>query len=188
MRKKKIRIIAAALCALSISFIQVNASQVKLQSNNNRVIASDKSVAVFSSAMRPISSSVLTDALSADGYTIKYVNSKLNQAAVSDVRGGYILAEKNSQSTYIPIVTKSDDIVSEDFFAKDKLIFTEYNNGGSGIVTSLAGGLASKSADDKSYLLAADGSTSAGSNGSYLQYSNPFSADTVYTMEVSVFK
>ena len=163
----------------------------EMVSVNSRVVVQQDSVAVFSHPIMEsygIKSADLLSALSADGYTLKYVNSNLQETTAAQVMGGYILAEDAYGSkSYIPITKRTDNIAYDDFSDLSASKFTAYNNGGSGIKIAAQTGVGGRAADDVSYVISADGTTSAGSNGTYIQYPNPFKVDTVYTMEVAVY-
>ena len=181
--KRISRVIAAACAAAAIGIAGAGAAP-KISSTNCRVVPEGDYLGVFSNENNPVSSSGLISAISSSDYTFKYVSPKLLLIPTNDVRGGYVLAKSSGGKYYIPIMPRGETVKKIDFTDG---IGGPYINNPNNIPTSLVRGVGGKSDEDKSFVFAPDGSTDAGSSGTYLQYGNPFKADTVYTVEFSIY-
>ena len=181
---KRISRVIAAVCAAAAIGIAGAGAAPKISSTNCRVVPEGDYLGVFSNENRPVSSGDLISAISASGYTFKYVSPKPAQTSTNDVHGGYVLAKSSDGEYYIPIMPRGKTV--------KKIDFTDgtggpYIHNPNNIPTSLVRGVGGRSDEDKSFVFAPDGSTGAGSSGTYLQYGNPFNVDSVYTVEFSVY-
>lgn len=162
---------------------------VMLTSSDKRIEVCGDKIYVYSpwyEQWHAISSAKLLTALSSDGYSLSYLNKDYRQQPSSNVHDGYIYAEKNGRGIYFEIFSNSADVYSEDFaeFSKSGYYLhfpKEYKS-----YWCLLNGMYGKDESDTSFIISANEEENL-AGGVYLQKNLPFTADTVYTIEYSVY-